>query len=113
MNIEKLTSEQLKSLVDGLNFAQKVDRSLGLIRESHQEFGERLVVANSLGKDSVAVWHLAKRVSASIPGFVVTTRFKPTETVGFMKQEVARYPELRVFRSDAPLPEELYRTDPD
>jgi len=62
MNIGKLTSEQLKSLVDGLNFAQKVDRSLGLINEAHQEYGDRLVVANSLGKDSVAVWHLAKQV---------------------------------------------------
>ena len=114
MNIGKLTSEQLKSLVDGLNFAQKVDRSLGLIREAYQEFGDRLVVANSLGKDSVAVWHLAKQVSADIRGFIVTTRFKPAETVKFMKEEVARYPELRVFSSDDPLPDEkLYQTAPD
>jgi len=30
-----------------------------------------------------------------------------------MKEEVARYPELRVFRNDAPQPEALYSTDPD
>src|SRR3972149_3226988 len=107
------SAEELRGLVDSLNFAQKVDRSLGLIREAYAEFGSRLVVANSLGKDSVAVWHLAKQVSPDIRGFIVTTRFKPPETVRFMEQEVARFPELRIFRNDEPMPEELYRTDPD
>lgn len=110
---ESVTSETLKKLVDGLNFAEKVDRSLALISQAYDEFGDRLVVANSLGKDSVAVWHLAKRVNPSIRGFIVTTRFKPAETVEFMKQEVTRYPELQVFRSDEPIPDELYRTEPD
>ncbi|MDA8187851.1 MAG: phosphoadenylyl-sulfate reductase [Dehalococcoidales bacterium] len=108
-----LTSGNLAALVDGLNFAQKVDRSLGLIREAYEEYGDRLVVANSLGKDSVAVWHLARRVSQSIRGFVITTRFKPVETVEFMYQEVERYPELRIFRSEADIPEDLYLTNPD
>src|SRR3990172_10052447 len=107
------SAEELRGLVDSLNFAQKVDRSLGLIREAYEEFGDRLVVANSLGKDSVAVWHLAKRVSPSIRGFIITTCFKPPETVEFMKQEVARYPELRVFKSDEVIPADLCRTDPD
>jgi phosphoadenosine phosphosulfate reductase len=109
---ETSAPEELEALVDELNFAQKVERSLALIREAHQRFGDQLVVANSLGKDSVAVWHLAKRVSPGIRGFIVTTRFKPRETVEFMKQEVSRYPELRVFYNDEPIPEELYRTDP-
>ncbi len=108
-----VVGEDVTCLVDGLNFAQKVERSLGLIREAYEEHGDRLVVANSLGKDSVAVWHLAKRVSADIRGFIVTTRFKPKETVEFMKQEVARYPELRVFRNDEAIPDRLYETDPD
>jgi phosphoadenosine phosphosulfate reductase len=71
------------------------------------------VVANSLGKDSVAVWHLAKRVSPSIRGFIVTTRFKPDETKRFMREEVAKYPELLIYGSDAAIPEALYRTEPD
>jgi len=103
----------MKNLVDGLNFAQKVDRSLALICEAYEEHGERLVVANSLGKDSVALWHLAKRVSPDIRGFVVTTRFKPKETIEFMNQMVAMYPELKVYRNDEPIPEKLYETDPD
>jgi len=110
---QNLSSEEIWTLVDGLNFAQKVDRSLGLIREAYQEYGDRLVVANSLGKDSVAVWHLAKRVSPDIRGFIITTRFKPPETVRFMEEEVARFPELRVFRNNEPIPDELYKFDPD
>lgn len=109
---ETLAPEDLAVLVDELNFAQKVERSLALISEAHQRFGDQLVVANSLGKDSVAVWHLAKRIDPSIRGFIVTTRFKPAETVEFMKQEISRYPELEVFRNDEQIPDELYRTDP-
>ncbi len=109
----RVTQEDLTALVHGLNLAQKVERALELIGEAHREYGDRLVVANSLGKDSCVVWDLAKRVSPAIRGFIITTRYKPRETVEFMHQVVARYPELRVFRSDAPIPERLYETDPD
>ena len=105
--------DDLKELVDKLNWRQKVDRSLVLIREAYEEYGDGLVVANSLGKDSVAVWDLAKKVSPKIRGFIVTTRFKPKGTVQFMKEMVARYPELKVFKSDEKIPYRLYETDPD
>ncbi|MBI5116798.1 phosphoadenylyl-sulfate reductase [Candidatus Poribacteria bacterium] len=111
--IRKTASQDMRSLADKLNFVEKVDRSLGLIREAYEQYGNRLAVANSLGKDSVVVWHLAKRVSPDIRGFIVTTRFKPQETVEFMKHEVGRYPELRVFKSDDVIPDELHKTDPD
>ncbi len=107
------TQEDIKSLVEGLNFAQKVDRSLDLIKEAYSIYGDRLVVANSLGKDSVAVWHLAKRVSPDIRGFIVTTRYKPKETIEFMNRQVAEYPELKVFKNNEIIPENLYETDPD
>ncbi len=103
----------VKSLVDNLNFAEKVDRSLVLIQKAYGQYGDRLVVANSLGKDSMVVWDLAKRVSPFIRGFIVTTRFKPRETVEFMNRLVARYPELTVFRNDESIPDKLFETDPD
>ena len=96
------TPEEITRLVDGLHFAEKVERSLQLINETYEKYGHGMVIANSLGKDSVAVWHLAKRVSPDIRGFIVTTRYKPPETVQFMNEQVARYPELKVFRNDAP-----------
>ena len=107
------SAEGVKTLVDGLNFAEKVERSLGLIREAHEEYGDRLAVANSLGKDSCVVWHLAKRISPAIRGFIVTTRYKPRETVAFMERMVAEHPELRVYRNDSDIPDCLYETDPD
>jgi len=107
------TKENIKDLVETLNFKEKVDRSLELIRQAYAEYGDQLVVANSLGKDSVAVWHLAKRVNPKIRGFIITTRFKPAETVHFMKEEVRRHPELRVFSNDAAIPDKLYKPDPD
>jgi phosphoadenosine phosphosulfate reductase len=107
------SKDDLKTLVETLNFKQKVERSLELIREAYKKYGDSLVVANSLGKDSVAVWNLAKRVDKKIRGFIVTTRFKPKETIDFMKAEVARYPELKVFKSDVKIPDRLYETDPD
>jgi len=112
MLIEEV-AENVTELVEKLNFAEKVERSLMLIDQAYKEFGGRLVVANSLGKDSVAIWHLAKRVSPKIRGFIVTTRFKPPETKRFMAEEVSRYPELRVFRNNEEIPDRLYATDPD
>jgi phosphoadenosine phosphosulfate reductase len=112
MLIEEVT-ENVAELVTELNFAEKVQRSLDLIRRAYEEFGEGLVLANSLGKDSSAVWHLAKHVEPKIPGFIVTTRFKPPETKQFMAEEAARYPELRVFSNDQEIPANLYKTDPD
>lgn len=111
--LKDLAVEDVAELVDGLNFAQKVDRSLGLIEQAYAEHGDGLVVADSLGKDSGAVWHLAKRVNPKIRGFIVTTRFKPPETIQFMNEQVAQYPELRVFRSDAQIPAKLYLREPD
>lgn len=105
--------DDLKELVETLNFKEKVERSLSLIKEAYKKYGDGLVVANSLGKDSVAVWDLAKKVSPKIRGFIVTTRYKPQETVKFMNQVVARYPELKVYKDDSKIPDRLYETNPD
>jgi len=107
------TKEDLKELIETLNFKEKVERSKELIREAYKIYGDSLVVANSLGKDSVAVWDLAKKVNPAIRGFIVTTRYKPLETVRFMYDIVGQYPELKIYRNDAVIPEELYKTNPD
>jgi len=107
------SNNDFKILVDKLNFKEKVDRALSLIEKAYKKYGDSLVVANSLGKDSVAVWDLAKKVNPKIRGFIVTTRFKPEETKKFMVEEKAKYPELEVFQNDAEIENELYKTDPD
>ena len=105
--------DDLKELVEKLNFKEKVDRSLALIKEAYQKYGDGLVVANSLGKDSVCVWDLAMKVSPKIRGFIVTTRFKPAETIKFMNEEVKKYPQLKIYKNDVKIADRLYETDPD
>lgn len=107
------SSDDLKQLVETLNFKEKVERSKELIREAYKKYGDSLVVANSLGKDSVAVWDLVKRVNPKIRGFIVTTRFKPLETIKFMNEVVKKYPEIKVYKNDSPIPEKLYESEPD
>ncbi len=111
--LKNLVTENVRELVESLNYAQKVKRSLELVEQAYNEYGDGLVVANSLGKDSSVVWHLAKRVSPDIRGFVVTTRYKLPETKRFMAKEVAKYPELRVFSNEEGVSHKLYATDPD
>jgi len=105
--------EDLKVLVEKLNFKEKVERSKELIREAYRKYGDSLVVANSLGKDSVAVWDLAKKINPAIRGFIVTTRYKPAETIAFMKEAVIQYPELKIYKNDATILDELYKISPD
>jgi phosphoadenosine phosphosulfate reductase len=112
MNLLK-NNDDVKLLVDSLNFKQKVERSLTLIEEAYNEYKDALVVANSLGKDSVAVWDLAKKVNPKIKGFIVTTHFKPKGTINFMNETVKVYPELKIFKNNVEIPEKLYETDPD
>jgi len=107
------TTEDVRELVDGLDFAEKVNRALSLMEQAHIVYGDRLVVANSLGKDSCVVWDLAKRVAPQIRGFIVTTRYKPAETKRFMGRMVAMYPELRVYENTQPIPPGLPYEQPD
>lgn len=102
-----------RDLVEKLNYSQKVDRALCLLAAAYQEHKEGFAVASSLGKDSIVVWDLARQISDDIPGFIVTTRYKPLETVEFMHRYVERYPNFKIFRNDEEIPDELYRTDPD
>lgn len=111
--IEIAKQENVQELVESLNFKEKVDRSLSLIEEAYKRFGDSLVVANSLGKDSIAVWHLAKQVNRNIRGFIVTTRFKPQKTVQFMHQQIAKYPELKIYENSEWILPNLYETNPD
>lgn len=101
-------------LVEDLNYKDKVERSLNLISNAYAQHKEGLIVANSLGKDSMVVWHLATRVSDKIKGFIITTRHKPPETKDFMHEMVAKYSgRLQVFSYDGWIVKDLHKTDPD
>jgi len=110
---EIIDGADIKELVESLNFKEKVERSMALIDAAYNKYKDALVIANSLGKDSVAVWDLAMKVNPKIRGFIVTTRFKPKETVAFMDESMKHYPGLKAYKNDDEIPEKLYETDPD
>jgi phosphoadenosine phosphosulfate reductase len=95
-----------------LTFKEKVERASELILAMAKEHGQGLVVANSLGKDSMVVWDLVKRVFPSAKGFIVTTRFKPQMTKAFMRQMTDKYPELSVYENSVDLPGTIADKDP-
>ncbi|MDP6625297.1 MAG: phosphoadenosine phosphosulfate reductase family protein, partial [Nitrospinota bacterium] len=92
--------ESLSELVDSLHFGEKVERAKRLLEWSFNRFGNKAVVANSLGKDSMMVWDLATKVNPDVRGFIITTAFKPKETIDFMNSCVAKYPNLKIFKSE-------------
>ncbi len=108
------SSENLQELVDKLHFGEKVARAEELLRSYYDLYGDHAVVANSLGKDSMVVWDMALRVNPNAKGFIITTPFKPQQTKDFMNNLMAKYPDnLKLYQSDRPADDELYRTDPD
>jgi phosphoadenosine phosphosulfate reductase len=105
-------SDDLAYLVDNLHFGQKVERAKQLLRWAFDNYGDNAVVANSLGKDSMVIWDLAKRVNPDVKGFIVTTYYKPAETIEFMNNLVNDNPNLKVYGA-AHNVGDLYKTDPD
>lgn len=105
-------SSDLAHLVDNLHFGQKVERAKQLLRWAFDNYGDNAVVANSLGKDSMVVWDLAKRVNPNVKGFIVTTYYKPAETIEFMNKLVHENSNLKVYGATHNVGD-LYKTDPD
>jgi len=93
-------------------FAEKLAHSLTLIRGAHMQLGDQLVVEHNLTRESCVVWDLARRASPGIRGFCIATRFQPPETIKFMEQLVARFPEIRIYESYQPIPEVLPAVNP-
>lgn len=104
--------DNLKELVDSLHFGEKVERAKEILAWAFEKYGDKAVVANSLGKDSMVVWDLVKKVNPGARGFIVTTPYKPPETVQFMHDLMATDKNLKVFKSDQDVGN-LYETDPD
>jgi len=111
--------EQVGEAIATATLQQKVDIALELLSAAAREFGEDLVIASSLGKDSTVVWDLAQRVISCPRCLIVTTPYKPQATKDFMHRfqayERAHGYDVRVFQADKePLPPAgLYNTDPD
>lgn len=64
---------------------EKIEHAKELIRDALQRY-PRIAVACSFGKDSMVTVHLAREVDPDIKVFAVMTRFKPKETLEYLRK---------------------------
>lgn len=88
----------------------KVERAKKLVEETLEKY-ERVAVACSFGKDSVATVHIAQQVKHDIPVFTVMTQFKPKETFEYLKKMTKKMNlNLKVFMVADEIPASLQKT---
>ena len=64
---------------------EKIEHAKDLIRDAIRDYN-RVAVACSFGKDSMVVVDLARQVDPNIPIFAVMTRYKPEETLIYLRE---------------------------
>lgn len=64
---------------------EKIDHAKELISNAIEQY-PRVAVACSFGKDSMVVVDLARQVDPDIPVFAVMTRYKPEETLVYLRE---------------------------
>ncbi len=85
-------------------FEKKLEHSKEIVRQAVKEY-EKIAVACSFGKDSMAVVHLAREVAPKIPIFSILTRFKPVETLTYlveMNNQMNLDPEVYLVAEEVP-----------
>ncbi len=69
----------------------KTEHAKQIISDAVKEYGDKVEVACSFGKDSMVVVHLALQVKPDIRIFTVMTPFKPKETFEYKDQMTQHY----------------------
>ncbi len=70
---------------------QKITEAKQIIADAIEEFGDKIAVGCSWGKDSMVVLHLALQVKPDIPVFSILTKYKPRETFDYAVEMSRRY----------------------
>ena len=82
---KKFTFEEFDSRVKA-SFKDKINYTRKLIRRAYDEFGKKLSVSCSFGKDSIVVLYFAREVYPDIPVLWANTGVEFPETVRFAKK---------------------------
>ena len=90
---------------------KKVNHSLKLIDKALKQYGDRVAVASSFGKDSIVTLHLCRIVKPDIQVFSIMTPFKFKETLEYKDYITAEW-NLNLRTYVAPmLGMKLYKTE--
>ena len=74
-----------------MTFRSKIKFAKNLIRKYIAEYPDKCAVSCSFGKDSMVLYHLVKRIKKDIPVIVITTPFKPQETIKYRDKMIKKY----------------------
>ncbi len=92
----------------------KIKHSKQIISDAVKEYGDKVEVACSFGKDSMVVVHLALQIKPDIRIFSVMTPFKPKETFEYKDKMIQHYNlNLVEYISKERVDPDLPKTDPD
>jgi len=92
----------------------KIEHSKQIISDAVKEFGDKVEVACSFGKDSMVVVHLALQIKPDIRIFSVMTPFKPKETFEYKDKMIQHYNlNLVEYMSKEKVDPNLPKIDPD
>ncbi|MHA1307026.1 MAG: phosphoadenylyl-sulfate reductase [Candidatus Heimdallarchaeota archaeon] len=92
----------------------KIKHATDILSDAINEYGDKLQIACSFGKDSMVVLHLALKVKPDVKIFTVMTPFKPEETFVYKDQMIKHY-NLNIveYMSKEKVAEDLPKTNPD
>ncbi|NPE08094.1 MAG: phosphoadenylyl-sulfate reductase [Asgard group archaeon] len=91
----------------------KIEHSKQIISDAVKEYGDKIEVACSFGKDSMVVVHLALQIKPDIRIFSVMTPFKPKETFEYKDKMIQHYNlNLVEYMSKELVDPDLPKTDP-
>lgn len=94
--------------------SSKIEEAKSTIAEAIDNYGDKMAVACSFGKDSMVVVHLAQQVKSDVPIFSVMTPFKPQETFTYKDEMTKLYNlNIKVFMSKEKVDSNLPKTNPD
>ncbi|MFX0206627.1 MAG: phosphoadenylyl-sulfate reductase [Candidatus Hodarchaeota archaeon] len=92
----------------------KMSSAKRIISDALKQFGDKLAVACSFGKDSMVVLHLALQVNPRIKIFAIMTPFKPKETFDYKDEMIAKYRlNIKEYMSSEIVDPLLPKTNPD
>ena len=98
-----------------MRFIDKVHFATGMIERSRIDYGDKVAVACSFGKDSMVVLHMALQVDPQFPVFSVMTPFKFKVTLDYKAVMTANWNlNIRTFEEQFVGEQfDLYYTNPD
>ena len=88
-------ARELNRLIDTLSLEEKVEKSLGIIKQALKECSQP-VISSSFGKDSVVLLHLVHKVNNTVPVVFINTGVQFRETLEF-KDYLADLWDLNVY----------------